>query len=182
MEQNISRKERKLLLEIARNALESHYEKGSLPAREETEPLLLEKRGCFVCIKINGKLRGCIGNFVSDQPLYQLVREMAVSAATRDPRFYPMSKEELGESTLEISVLTPLQKVSDIDDIVPGKHGLYIEKNMARGVLLPQVASEYGWDRETFLSQTSIKAGMQADAWKEGATIYIFGAEVFNEE
>jgi uncharacterized protein len=182
MEQNISRKEKKLLLEIARNAIVSHYENSVIPAREETEPLLQEKRGCFVCIKINGKLRGCIGSFVSDQPLYQLVREMAVSAATRDPRFYPMSKQELGESNLEISILTSLQKVSAIDEIVPGKHGLYIEKNTARGVLLPQVASEYGWDRETFLCQTSIKAGMQADAWKEGAGIYIFGAEVFNEE
>jgi AmmeMemoRadiSam system protein A len=106
---------------------------------------------------------------------------MAVSAATRDPRFYPLRKEELGESTLEISVLTPLQKVSSIEEIEVGKHGLYIEKNTARGVLLPQVATEYGWDRETFLSQTSIKAGMMADSWKEGADIYIFGAEVFNE-
>jgi AmmeMemoRadiSam system protein A len=181
MEQNISRKEKKLLLEIARNAILSLYGNEIIPAREETEPLLLEKRGCFVCIKINGKLRGCIGNFVSEQPLHQLVREMAVSAATRDPRFYPLRKEELGESTLEISVLTPLQKVSSIEEIEVGKHGLYIEKNTARGVLLPQVATEYGWDRETFLSQTSLKAGMMADSWKEGADIYIFGAEVFNE-
>jgi uncharacterized protein len=181
MEPNLSRREKKLLLEIARKAISSHYENGDIYAEEETDPLLLEKRGCFVCFKIHGKLRGCIGNFVSDRPLYQLVREMAVSAATRDPRFYPMSKEELGESNLEISVLTPLQKISDINEIVVGKHGLYIEKNTARGVLLPQVASEYGWDRETFLCQTSIKAGMLADAWREGAEIYIFGAEVFNE-
>ena len=181
MEQKLSRREKSLLLDIARKAISSHLENGTMPGKEETEPLLLEKRGCFVCIKINGKLRGCIGNFVSDRPLYQLVREMAVSAATKDPRFYPMRKEELGESTLEISVLTPLRKVSSIEEIEVGKHGLYIEKNVARGVLLPQVATEYGWDRETFLGQTSIKAGMAADGWKEGADIYIFGAEVFHE-
>jgi hypothetical protein len=181
MEQKLSHREKTLLLEIARNAITSHLECGTVPGQEEAEPLLKEKRGCFVCIKIDGKLRGCIGNFDSDRPLYQLVGEMAVSAATKDPRFYPLRKDELKDSSLEISVLTPLRKIASIEEIEVGKHGLYIEKNVARGVLLPQVASEYGWDRETFLAQTSIKAGMPAEAWKEGADIYIFGAEVFNE-
>ncbi len=180
MQQSFSPEERKLLLEIAREAILSHLEMGSVPERQETSPLLQEKRGCFVSIKTNGKLRGCIGNFTSEKPLYLLVQEMAVAAATKDPRFYPMGKGELGHFTLEISVLTPLQKITSIEEIEIGLHGIYLEKNFSRGVLLPQVAVEFGWDREAFLGQTSIKAGMASDAWKEGADIHIFSAEVFS--
>jgi AmmeMemoRadiSam system protein A len=182
MEDRLSEEEKALLLEIARQAIVSYIETGFLSERHERFPHLLEKRGCFVTIKIEGNLRGCIGNFTSDRPLYQLVREMALSAALKDPRFKPMAKEELNNFTLEISVLTPLRKISAIDEIVVGEHGLYIVKNFSRGVLLPQVATEYGWDRETFLNHTSMKAGMEADAWKNGADIYIFSADVFNEK
>ena len=113
--------------------------------------------------------------------LGKTIRVLRPEAATKGPRFYPMKKEDLGNFTLEISVLTPLQKISSIDEIHVGVHGIYLEKNFCRGVLLPQVAIEYGWDRETFLSQTSMKAGLPADAWQEGADLYIFGAEVFSE-
>ncbi|MCM2358663.1 MAG: AmmeMemoRadiSam system protein A [Geobacteraceae bacterium] len=181
MENRLTAKDKKRLLEIAREAIIASIEARPLPQREEQNDRLLDQRGCFVCVKIDGKLRGCIGNFTADKPLFQLVQEMAVSAATKDPRFYPMRKEDLDSFDLEISVLTPLQKIASIEEIKVGAHGLYIEKNFSRGVLLPQVAVEYGWDRETFLDQTSVKAGMQSDAWKEGADIYIFGAEVFAE-
>lgn len=108
-----------------------------------------------------------------------MVQEMASAAANHDPRFYPISREELPELTVEVSVLSPLKKIGAIDEILPGTHGLYIEKNMFRGVLLPQVAIEFCWDRETFLQQTCLKAGLDPDAWKHEADIYIFTAEVF---
>jgi len=179
MQKQMSAKEKKLLLEIAREAIISYVQNGSVPVREVKHPALLVKQGCFVCIKINGMLRGCIGNFISDKPLYQLVQEMAVSAATRDPRFYPMKKDDLKDFDLEISVISPLHKISSIEEIEVGVHGLYLEKNFSRGVLLPQVAVEYGWDRGTFLAQTSLKAGLEKDDWQEGADIYTFSALVF---
>jgi AmmeMemoRadiSam system protein A len=181
MANSFSASNRKLLLKIARDAIISHIQSGSTPCLELPKPELQEKRGCFVSVKINGKLRGCIGNFISVKPLYQLVQEMAISAATRDPRFYPMKNEDLAAFSLEISVLTPLRKISSIEEIEVGVHGLYIEKNFSRGVLLPQVAVEYGWDRETFLKQTSMKAGLEPDDWQEGADIYIFSADIFSE-
>lgn len=171
--------EKKTLLQIAREAIVEYVNNGQVPQREINAESLLAKRGCFVTIKNNGMLRGCIGNFVSDKPLYLLVQEMAVSAATKDPRFYPMKKEDLKDFHVEISALSPMQKISSIEEIEVGVHGLYLEKNFSRGVLLPQVAVEYGWDRDTFLSQTSIKAGLPQDGWREGANIYVFSAEVF---
>ena len=102
-----------------------------------------------------------------------------MSAATRDPRFYPMKKDDLKDFDVEISVISPLHKISSIEEIEVGVHGLYLEKNFSRGVLLPQVAAEYGWDRGTFLAQTSLKAGLEKDDWQEGADIYTFSALVF---
>jgi AmmeMemoRadiSam system protein A len=182
MANSLSAGSRKLLLKIAREAIVSLIQTESIPRLEPPGHELQEKRGCFVSVKMNGKLRGCIGNFISDKPLYQLVQEMAVSAATRDPRFYPMKKQDLAEFSLEISILSPLKKISSIEEIEVGVHGLYIEKNFSRGVLLPQVAVEYGWDRETFLKQTSMKAGLEPDDWQEGADIYVFSADVFREK
>jgi AmmeMemoRadiSam system protein A len=106
---------------------------------------------------------------------------MAVAAGTRDPRFYPMDKKGLENFSLEISVLTPLKRVESVDEIEVGVHGIYLVKNSSRGVLLPQVAVEYGWDRDTFLGQTCLKAGLDRESWREGAEIYIFSAEVFRE-
>jgi len=180
MEHRLTSGEKAYLVKIAREAIGAALGKGESVSNDPVTPRLEEKRGCFVCIKIDGKLRGCIGNFISDKPLHRLVQEMAVAAATRDPRFYPMGKKDLARFDLEISVLSPLQKVSSIDDIRVGVHGLYIEKNFSRGVLLPQVAVEYGWDRDTFLSQTCIKAGLNPDDWKDGATIHTFSADVFS--
>jgi len=174
--------ERRLLLLIAREAVTSFITTGSIPVREVKSEKLNAMFGCFVTIKMHGKLRGCIGNFTSDKPLHKLVQEMAASAATKDPRFYPMKKPDLEHFTLEISVLSPLQKIETIEEIHVGTHGIYMERSVYRGVLLPQVATEQGWDRETFLQQTAQKAGMGKDDWKENTDIYIFSAEVFNEE
>jgi AmmeMemoRadiSam system protein A len=137
--------------------------------------------GCFVTIKQKGALRGCIGNFISEQPLYKLVQEMAVSAATRDPRFYPMKAPDLTDFTLDISVLSPLVKAGSVEEIQVGIHGIYIVKGNYRGVLLPQVAVEYGWDRDQFLQHTCMKAGLPQDAWQGECDIYLFSAQVFGE-
>jgi uncharacterized protein len=177
----ISPKEKQLLLKIARDTIVSYVMDETVPQIEITNKNLQVNQGCFVCVKINGMLRGCIGNFISQKPLYLLVQEMAVSAATQDPRFYPMKMSELEDFNLEISVISPLSKISSIDEIKVGVHGLYLEKNFSRGVLLPQVAVEYGWDRETFLAQTCLKAGLAKDDWKEGTDIFIFSAHVFND-
>jgi uncharacterized protein len=178
---NLNRDERQLLLEIAREAITAVVRTGKVPPRQIECESLLGRHGCFVTIKQNGALRGCIGNFTSDKPLFQLVQEMAVSAATRDPRFYPMKEEDLSGFQLEISVLSPLTKVASPEEVVVGTHGVYLEKNYSRGVLLPQVPVEQGWNRETFLNQTALKAGLKRDDWKEGADIYVFTAEVFGE-
>lgn len=180
MTQELSESDKEQLLFIAREAVVNYVANGIVSETSAPAEGLHEKRGCFVCLKKDGSLRGCIGNFVSDKPLFQLVQEMAISAATRDPRFYPMKTEDLDEFTIEISVLSSLSKINSCDEIRIGTHGIYVEKNFCRGVLLPQVATEQGWDRDTFLSQTCIKAGLKSDDWKEGADIYIFSAQVFS--
>jgi len=174
-------KEKQLLLKIARETIISYVQDGTVPSLELNNNNLQANQGCFVSIKVNGMLRGCIGNFISQKPLYRLVQEMAISAATQDPRFYPMKKGDLDNFNLEISVLSPLTKVSTVEEIKVGVHGIYLEKNLSRGVLLPQVAVEYGWDRDTFLSQTCLKAGLGKDDWKEGANIHIFSAQVLRD-
>lgn len=179
MHHDLSDQDKSLLLDLARITIVDYITDSSIPQPPSTTKAILSKRGCFVTIKQKGSLRGCIGSFTSDKPLYMLVQEMAISAATRDPRFYPMKKNDLTDFDLEISVLSPMKKISAIDEIIVGTHGLYIEKNFHRGVLLPQVAGEYHWDRTTFINQTCIKAGLPADAWKEGADIFTFTADVF---
>jgi AmmeMemoRadiSam system protein A len=181
MAELLTKKEQKELLKIARTTIISHVAKQPLPAIAPTSPGLNLHSGCFVTIKKNGELRGCIGNFVSDQPLYQLVQEMAVSAATRDPRFYPMKEPDLSEFSIDISVLSPLEQIADVEEIQVGVHGIYIVKGSYRGVLLPQVATEYGWNRDQFLQHTCMKAGLPQDAWQGECDIYIFSAQVFGE-
>jgi hypothetical protein len=182
MAELLTKKEQKELLKIARDTIVSYVSSGRVPAVETASNGLNLESGCFVTIKQHGQLRGCIGNFISSQPLYRLVQEMAVSAATRDPRFYPMKPQDLEAFELEISVLSPLELISSLDDIQVGVHGIYIVKNSFRGVLLPQVATEYGWDRETFLKHTCLKAGLPENAWQKGCDIYIFSALVFGEK
>ena len=123
----------------------------------------------------------CAAGIGSTTPLFRTVSEMAVAAAVRDPRFRPLSKGELPEIEIEISALSPLRRIDDVGEVEVGRHGIYIIKGGRSGVLLPQVATENGWDRDTFLDQTCRKAGLAPGAWKEGAAISIFSAEVFGE-
>jgi uncharacterized protein len=178
----LTRKEQQQLLALSRKTITDYVTHGHVKEIAVEDDGLAEKAGCFVTIKLHENLRGCIGCFTSEKPLWQTVQEFAIAAASRDPRFYPLHPEELDEITIEISVLSSLRKIESIDEIEIGTHGLYIEKNMYRGVLLPQVAKEYGWDKTTFLRQTSLKAGLEPDAWESGADLYIFSAQIFGEK
>lgn len=170
------------LLALARATIVAKISGQPLPDVQNPSQNLQSRSGCFVTIKQKGQLRGCIGSFIGQKPLWQTVQEMAVSAATRDPRFYPMTTPDLADFRLEISVLSPLQQIQSIDEIEVGTHGLYLIKGHAHGVLLPQVATEYGWDRDTFLRHTCLKAGLPETAWQKECEIYIFSAEVFGED
>ncbi|MDZ7261190.1 MAG: AmmeMemoRadiSam system protein A [candidate division KSB1 bacterium] len=181
-ESRLSPEDKQQLLEIARKTIEAILQGKRPPQFPVKSPALQENRGSFVTLKKQGKLRGCIGYIEPLKPLAQTVQEMAEAAALRDPRFPPVSPEELKELVIEISALTPLRKIDRIEEIEVGKHGLFIKRGYYQGLLLPQVACEYHWDRETFLEQTCHKAGLPAEAWKEEDTeIYLFSAEVFKE-
>ena len=183
MDRELNTREQQALLAIARQAIIHGVQTGQEYIEPREEKTLNQRNGCFVTIKQNGQLRGCIGNFQSELPLFKEVAQMAQASAAKDPRFYPLKENDLDNFTLEISVLSPLQKIEDIEEIEVGKHGIYIEKSFYRGVLLPQVALEHNWDRLTFLKQTCIKAGLPTDAWKaDDAEIYVFSAQVFAEE
>jgi AmmeMemoRadiSam system protein A len=183
VERELNAHEKQVLLAIARQAIIQSVRTGGEYIEPREEKILNQRNGCFVTIKQQGQLRGCIGNFQSELPLFREVARMALASATRDPRFYPMKEADLDSFTVEISVLSPLRKVDSIDEIEVGRHGIYIEKGYCRGVLLPQVATEHGWDRLTFLRQTCVKAGLPTEAWEaDDAEIYVFSAQVFGEE
>ena len=173
---------RRELLRIAREAIRAGLRGRRYVPEEPADPALRRPAGVFVTLHENGALRGCIGTFQSDRPLYRNVAEMAQAAAFEDPRFPPLRPEEFPRVDLEISVLSPMERVPDPREVQVGRHGLYIVQGPRRGVLLPQVAVEQGWDRETFLAQTCLKAGLPPDAWSRGAEIYVFEAEVFGEK
>jgi AmmeMemoRadiSam system protein B/AmmeMemoRadiSam system protein A len=172
--------EKQVLKEIARTTIACRLGNKPLPQFQGITDTLQEPRGAFVTLEKNHRLRGCIGFIHATKPLWKTVQEMAESAAFRDPRFTPLTKEEWPAVEVEISVLTPMQEIKDPSRIEVGKHGLYIVKGPYRGLLLPQVATDYGWDRETFLAQTCTKAGLPIEAWKDpDTTIYVFAADVF---
>jgi len=180
----LNKAEQKRLLEIAHDAVETYVKTGKVPEFTNEYPALEEHLGAFVTLRKDGNLRGCIGIFGSDAPLYKVVAEMAVSAASHDSRFYPVSENELKDLEYEISVLSPLKKVNSWKDIEIGKHGVEIVRGSRHGVFLPQVATENSWDRETFLNiLCTQKAGLPADCYKDSETeIYVFTAQVFNEK
>lgn len=169
------------LLGIARRAIAETVRDSQRHEAKSANPALQTPQGAFVTITIGGELRGCIGTFREDTPLFRTVAQMAVAAAREDPRFPPLTAAELPKTHVEISALTPMRPVNDVREIEVGRHGLYITKGFNSGVLLPQVATEYGWDRTTFLEQTCRKAGLPKNAWQEGAKILSFEAEVFGE-
>lgn len=178
----LSDTQKRKLLEIARQSLENYVREGKRVNFSCADAELNQKRGAFVTLTEHSELRGCIGRIVADMPLCEVIADMAIEAGSQDPRFYPVKPDELKDIEIEISVLSPIEKISDINKIEVGKHGLIIRKGFYSGLLLPQVATEYAWDRLTFLEQTCQKAGLPKDAWKSGVEISIFSAEVFSEK
>lgn len=174
-------KEKRELLRVARSSIDSALRR---PSGEISSGMarLQEPSGVFVTLRRGGELRGCIGYVEARLPLVEAVKEVAVKAATEDPRFSPLSLKELDSTEIEISVLSPLLRVTDIQTIEVGKHGLVIDAGFARGLLLPSVPVEYLWTREEFLEHTSLKAGLPPDIWKTSqARIYSFTTETFSE-
>lgn len=178
-----SPEEKQELLVLARRTLEAFVRGEKIPDFEIRQPNLKAPRAVFVTLRKKGELRGCIGRTLAEEPLYLAVRNRAVEAATRDTRFHPVQPGELGEIDIEISVLSPPEKVTDPAAIFPGRHGVMISKGTRGGVFLPKVAAETGWSRETFLRELcSQKAGLPPDCWKNPeAEIFIFTAEDFSE-
>jgi AmmeMemoRadiSam system protein A len=176
--------QKKELLKIARNSIETFVKTGKVPDITIKDARLNEIEGAFVTITKHGALRGCIGNIIGQEPLYETVRDMAVAAASQDPRFTPLRAVELKDIDVEISVLSKPRRVKDASEIQLGKHGVIVNANGHQGVFLPQVADETGWSKEEFLSQLcSQKAGLPADAWKDPDTaLYVFTADVFGEK
>jgi AmmeMemoRadiSam system protein A len=174
-----SSRERRSLLSLAHQSIAAALEDRQLEIMPPS-PHLAEHRGAFTTLHLQGKLRGCIGYVLSTQPLYRTVAETARAAAFDDPRFPPVTPDEAAELKIEISVLSSLQPVTP-EEVVIGKHGLVAIQGNRRGLLLPQVPVEWDWDRETFLSQTCMKAGLAPDAWRQGAQLQAFTAEVFGE-
>ncbi|NOQ34061.1 MAG: TIGR00296 family protein [Methanosarcinales archaeon] len=181
----LDRDEGTIAVRLARSAIKAHLsgevvETGDLPV------VFGEKRGVFVTLHKNGDLRGCIGYPEPIMQLLDAILDSAVSAAVRDPRFPPVRYEEMEEIVVEVTILTPPAKIDAMPSDMPkhvevGKHGLIVRKDVYQGLLLPQVATEWGFDAEEFLSQTCIKAGLLPDAWLTGAVVYSFEGQIFTE-
>ena len=180
---SLNQNEKNTLLKIARNTIEAYLRNGEIPVVVETDlsANLLVKAGAFVTLREKGALRGCIGSFSPDKPLYQVVQSMAISAATRDYRFEPVTYSEVKKLHIEISVLTPMRKINSIEEIQLGKHGIYIKKGAHSGTFLPQVATDTDWSKEEFLGHCARdKAFIGWNGWHD-ADIYIYEALVFEE-
>ena len=179
-------KQKQTLLKIARDTVEGVIAKQPAPKPRSDDPELNAPCGCFVTLKNRGRLRGCIGQFISDTPLIELIAEMAKAAATSDPRFFadPIRPVELEQLDIEISVLSPLQRTDDPLSLRLGIDGIYIKRGRLSGCFLPQVADETGWTKEQFLEYCCMhKAGLAADAWKDPETeVYFFTAEAFGAD
>src|SRR5689334_19727025 len=176
--------QRRQLLTLARESIASVFA-GKRPelTGDTFDEDLRRPAGAFVTLTQNEELRGCIGSIEPVAPLYMAVAQSAVNAAFRDPRFPPLRSEELPGIHVEISVMGPIERVADVEEIVVGRDGLIIRRDGYAGLLLPQVATDYGWDREMFLQQTCYKAGLPRNSWREaGTTIEKFAAEVFGEK
>lgn len=181
----LNKKEKRILLEIARKTLETFILEGKIPEFKVDSPYLNQKLGAFVTIKKNEQLRGCIGTFSPTEiPLYQVVSQMSIAAGTQDLRFYPVQKEELKDLEYEISVLSNLEEIDDWQKIEVGKHGVVIRVGGRSGTFLPQVAKEQNWDLETFLEMLCLeKLGLEKNCYKrKDAKIYVFSAQVFGEK
>jgi AmmeMemoRadiSam system protein A len=172
--------DRVALLKIARDAITAHVS-GLPQAPAPCQGALADPAGAFVTLHSQGHLRGCIGHVEADKPVAEVVAQCAVAACSTDPRFPAVTPSELPHVEIELSILGPLEPVTRLDEIEIGRHGLIVEMGWHRGLLLPQVATEWNWDREAFVQQTCHKAGLARDAWRKGATLWKFEAEVFAE-
>jgi hypothetical protein len=175
--------QRQTLLAVARRSVHQRVRGAELGEACADQCQMPAASGVFVTLKARGELRGCLGTLDCDAGLSAEVVRCAAEAASEDPRFQPVSDAELVDVVIEISVLGPLQQIdpAGVDAFSIGRHGLVIEQGCHRGLLLPQVAVEWGWTVEQFLRQTCVKAGLAADAWQRGAAVYRFDAEVFGE-
>ncbi|HTY62455.1 MAG TPA: AmmeMemoRadiSam system protein A [Acidobacteriota bacterium] len=171
------------LLKLARTTLEIYLKNGKIPAYQTSSEELLEQKGAFVSLHHRGELRGCIGQLIADRELYKIVQHCVLSAALEDTRFISVTPDEVNGLSIEISVLTPFRRIQDANEIEVGRHGLYMVRGGYRGLLLPQVATQYHWDRIQFLEHTCIKSGLPENSWRDPQTvIYTFEAEVFSDE
>lgn len=179
----LSREEKQEALRIARETITTYLSTGKISDFHPKQNVFYQPCGAFVTLHEQDMLRGCIGNIIGYKPLWETIRDMAIAAATEDPRFTPVTLNEISRITIEISVLSPLKKVANADDIVLGKHGVIVKQGMRSGVFLPQVADETGWTKEEFLSHLCReKAGLSADAWKsKNVELFVFTAFVFSE-
>ncbi len=181
MEHLLDRDQQKFLLGLARQAIERFLKTGkTLKVKTDDEELKI-KKGAFVTLKVDDQLRGCIGYPLPYKPLCETIIDSAISAATQDYRFEPLSLEELPEVKIEISVLSLPEPVKDVKKIQVGKHGIIVSRGYNRGLLLPQVPVEWNWDLETYLRHGCLKAGLDENEWKKGAKIEVFSAQVFSE-
>jgi hypothetical protein len=174
--------EKKELLALARETIKKKLASGERECPASDRPVFAEKRGVFVTLHRDGELRGCIGYPLPLKPLGEAVAEMAIAAATEDPRFPSVTPDELGRLDIEISVLTIPQKVADPDQVRVGMDGIIISKGFQRGLLLPQVPVEQGWNLEQYISYGCRKAGLAPDEWKRGVQVEVFQAVVFGEK
>ena len=183
IEEELDENQRKELLEIAREALKGYLKDKKIPEIDVADRVLNQERGVFITLKKDNQLRGCIGSFFPDKPLYQLVQEMAIEAAIHDRRFSPLGPEELDEIKIEISVLSLMGKVNSLEEIELGKHGVYLKYGNRTATFLPQVAEETGWSKEEFLSQLCTqKAGLSADCYLDpDVELFVYTAQVFGE-
>jgi hypothetical protein len=177
--------DRQELLHIARNTIRAYLMESVVPAVDTVSlsKSLLNKAGAFVTLKKADELRGCIGHFEADKPLYKIVQQMAIAAASQDYRFDPVTQAEMKQIHIEISVLTPMHKISNVNEIRLGTDGIYIKKGSRSGTFLPQVATETHWDLEEFLGHCARdKAGIGWDGWKDkDAEVFVYQAFVFGE-
>ena len=183
MDFDLTPDQKQTLLALARRTVETFVKTGRKPDFATDDPLFLRPGAAFVTLEMHDELRGCIGHTEPRLPLWECVRDMAVAACSQDPRFDPVTPAELPALTYEITVLTPMKKVDSVENIVVGRDGLMMVRGYARGLLLPQVPVEWGWNREEFLDHTAQKAGLPKSAWRDGSvTIYAFQGLVFSDK
>jgi hypothetical protein len=177
---SLTEQEKSFLKDLVLTSIKRCFDPSLPPAPPIPTDKLAEHLGAFVTLTIRGRLRGCIGHIVGTRPLHETIAEMAGCAAFQDPRFPPLSRGELAELEIEISILGPVTPCPDVNKIEVGRHGLIVRRGGSSGLLLPQVAVEWKWDRETFLAHTCQKAGLPSDCWKRpGTDVLWFEAEVF---